>query len=168
MDVLELGMPFSDPTADGPVIQAAANRALAAGVTLEQIFERVSGLRKVTRIPILLTGYWNVFLQYGRQNCVEAARSAGVDGFIIADLPPEADPEFFSLAAEILESRHDPRLEKRSPPAIHGNAGQQRILAARQPTSQFAAVVWDMPVSLARLLTLSNCPMRPAHNRMNR
>ena len=98
VSAVELGVPFSDPIADGPVIQAAANRALAAGVTLEQIFERVSELRKVTRMPILLMGYWNVFLQYGRQNCLEAARSAGVDGFIIPDLPLEADPDFFDLA----------------------------------------------------------------------
>lgn len=98
VSAVELGVPFSDPIADGPVIQAAANRALAAGVTLEQIFERVTALRKVTKMPILLMGYWNVFLQYGRQNCLEAARSAGVDGFIIPDLPPEADPDFFDLA----------------------------------------------------------------------
>jgi len=97
---VELGVPFSDPIADGPVIQAAANRALARGVTLSEIFERVSELRKLTKLPILLMGYWNVFLQYGRERCLQTARSAGVDGFIIADLPPEADPEFFSLAAE--------------------------------------------------------------------
>jgi tryptophan synthase alpha chain len=95
---VELGVPFSDPIADGPVIQAAANRALARGVTLSEIFERVSSLRGRTGIPLLLMGYWNVFLQYGRQRCLEAARSAGVDGFIIPDLPPEADPEFFDLA----------------------------------------------------------------------
>ena len=95
---VELGVPFSDPIADGPVIQAAANRALARGVSLSEIFERVSSLRKLTAVPILLMGYWNVFLQYGRKGCLEAARSAGVDGLIIPDLPPEADPEFFNLA----------------------------------------------------------------------
>ena len=96
---VELGVPFSDPIADGPVIQAAANRALARGVTLQEIFDRVSALRSRTELPLLLMGYWNVFLQYGRERCLEAARSAGVDGFIIADLPPEADPEFMDLAA---------------------------------------------------------------------
>jgi tryptophan synthase alpha chain len=96
---VELGVPFSDPIADGPVIQAAANRALARGVTLEEIFDRVSGLRSRCELPLLLMGYWNVFLQYGRERCLESARSAGVDGFIIADLPPEADPEFLDLAA---------------------------------------------------------------------
>jgi tryptophan synthase alpha chain len=97
---VELGVPFSDPIADGPVIQAAADRALARGVSLSQIYNRVSSLRRRTELPLLLMGYWNVFLQYGRQRCLEAARSAGVDGFIIPDLPPEADPEFFDLARE--------------------------------------------------------------------
>jgi tryptophan synthase alpha chain len=95
---VELGVPFSDPIADGPVIQAAANRALARGVSLSEIFEHVESLRSRTQLPLLLMGYWNVFLQYGRKRCLEAARSAGVDGFIIPDLPPEADPEFFELA----------------------------------------------------------------------
>jgi tryptophan synthase alpha chain len=95
---VELGVPFSDPIADGPVIQAAANRALARGVSLSEIFEHVSSLRRRTELPLLLMGYWNVFLQYGRERCLEAAGSAGVDGFIIPDLPPEADPEFFVLA----------------------------------------------------------------------
>jgi tryptophan synthase alpha chain len=98
VSAVELGVPFSDPIADGPVIQAAANRALARGVSLSEIFERVSSLRKLTAVPVLLMGYWNVFLQYGRQRCLETARSAGVDGLIIPDLPPEADPEFFDLA----------------------------------------------------------------------
>jgi tryptophan synthase alpha chain len=100
VSAVELGVPFSDPIADGPVIQAAANRALARGVSLAEIFERVSSLRRRTQLPLLLMGYWNVFLQYGRKRCLEAARSAGVDGFIIPDLPPEADPAFFQLARE--------------------------------------------------------------------
>jgi tryptophan synthase alpha chain len=95
---VELGVPFSDPIADGPVIQSAANRALSRGVTLPEIFENIASLRKRTDVPLLLMGYWNVFLQYGRERCLLTARSAGVDGFIIADLPPEADPGFFDLA----------------------------------------------------------------------
>jgi tryptophan synthase alpha chain len=82
------------------VIQAAANRALARDVNLGEIFHRVGEIRQQTDLPLLLMGYWNVFLQYGRERCLEAARSVGVDGFIIADLPPEADPDFFNLARE--------------------------------------------------------------------
>lgn len=98
VSAVELGVPFSDPIADGPVIQDAANRALARGVTLNEIFERVAAIRDQSDLPILLMGYWNMFLQYGRERCIDTARSAGVDGFIIADLPPEADPDFFQLA----------------------------------------------------------------------
>ena len=82
---VELGVPFSDPIADGPVIQAAANRALERGVTLAEIFDQVASLRKRTELPLVLMGYWNVFLHYGRQRCLDSARSAGVDGFIIAE-----------------------------------------------------------------------------------
>jgi tryptophan synthase alpha chain len=97
---VELGVPFSDPIADGPVIQAAAGRALARGVTLEQIFEQSARFRSHSALPLLLMGYWNVFLSFGREQTLRAAREAGVDGLIIADLPPEADPEFFELARQ--------------------------------------------------------------------
>jgi len=95
---IELGVPFSDPIADGPVIQAAGNRALAAGVTLRSIFEAVATLRKEAQIPILLMGYWNVFLKAGRTAVLEGASAAGVDGFIIPDLPLEADQAFYAEA----------------------------------------------------------------------
>ena len=102
---VELGVPFSDPIADGPIIQAAANRALDRGVTLSEIFDQVASLRRHTELPLLLMGYWNVFLQYGKKRCLDSARSAGVDGFIIADLPPEADPESRSvIAAALIET----------------------------------------------------------------
>jgi tryptophan synthase alpha chain len=100
VSAVELGVPFSDPIADGPVIQAAANRALHRGVTLTDIFDRVRKIRRRTNLPLLLMGYWNVFLKYGRERCIRSARAAGVDGFIIADLPPEADPDFFTLAKD--------------------------------------------------------------------
>ena len=97
---VELGVPFSDPIADGPVIQAAGNRALAAGVTLQSIFDQVRVFRRRSEMPILLMGYWNVFLQYGRTRVLDASVEAGVDGFIIPDLPADADPEFFAWARE--------------------------------------------------------------------
>jgi len=97
---VELGVPFSDPIADGPVIQAAANRALANGVNLSSIFKQVKRIREKTEIPILLMGYWNVFLQYGRARLLENAKLSAIDGFIIADLPLEAEPKFFANAKE--------------------------------------------------------------------
>lgn len=100
VSAVELGVPFSDPIADGPVIQAAGQSPVGRGVTLNEIFDRIGAIREQTDLPILLMGYWNVFLKYGRERCIETAHSAGVDGFIIADLPPEADPVFFQLARD--------------------------------------------------------------------
>ena len=97
---VELGVPFSDPIADGPIIQAAGNEALSLGVTLPEIYAEVRKLREDSDLPVLLMGYWNVFLQHGRQKSLEAAEDAGVDGLIIPDLPPEADPDFFHMAAD--------------------------------------------------------------------
>jgi tryptophan synthase alpha chain len=95
---VELGVPFSDPIADGPVIQAAGNRALASGVTLKSIFENVERLRSDCSIPILLMGYWNVFRAAGAAAVVEKAASAGLDGFVIPDLPLEAGEDFYGTA----------------------------------------------------------------------
>ena len=100
VSAVELGVPFSDPIADGPVIQAAANRALAAGVTLQAILDAMRGLRRDCDIPVVLMGYWNVFLRYGREKVIAACADAGVDGFVIPDLPAEADPGFYTAARE--------------------------------------------------------------------
>lgn len=88
-DVVELGVPFSDPLADGPTIQRAAERALAAGVTLAKVLGFVKGLKKEVRIPIVLMTYYNVIFHYGEERFVRDAVEAGVAGVIIPDLPPE-------------------------------------------------------------------------------
>ena len=93
-DVIELGMPFSDPMADGPAIQASSQRALAAGMTLAKTLAMVGTFRKDDKeTPVILMGYFNPIYQYGSQNFVEDALTAGVDGLIIVDLPPEEDDE---------------------------------------------------------------------------
>lgn len=89
-DVVELGMPFSDPTADGPAIQRASERALANGTTLRSVLDAVRATRALgARVPILLFGYYNPILRYGEERLVHDAVSAGVDGLLIVDLPPE-------------------------------------------------------------------------------
>jgi tryptophan synthase alpha chain len=88
-DVVELGVPFTDPLADGPSVQAATERALASGTTLEQILDLVRDLRERTQIPIVLMTYYNPALAYGIERLAGRARVAGVDGFIMTDLPPE-------------------------------------------------------------------------------
>ena len=93
-DVIEIGMPFSDPMADGPAIQASSLRALRAGQTMEKTLQLVSGFRaKDTDTPIVLMGYYNPIFVMGPERFLTAAKAAGVDGLIVVDLPPEADEE---------------------------------------------------------------------------
>lgn len=93
-DIIELGMPFSDPMADGPAIQAASVRALAAGMNLRQTLAMVADFRQENQhTPIILMGYYNPIYRFGVADFLAAARDAGVDGLIIVDLPPEEDDE---------------------------------------------------------------------------
>jgi tryptophan synthase alpha chain len=93
-DLVELGMPFSDPMADGPAIQAAGLRALRAGQTMERTLQLVRDFRAGDRdTPMVLMGYYNPIYAYGRERFVADAVAAGVDGLIVVDLPPEADDE---------------------------------------------------------------------------
>lgn len=93
-DVIELGMPFTDPMADGPSIQAAGLRALKVGMTLKRTLDLVRGFRKDDdATPIVLMGYYNPIYIYGVDKFLADAKSAGVDGLIIVDLPPEEDDE---------------------------------------------------------------------------
>lgn len=96
-DVIELGFPFSDPMADGPVIQAASERALAAGTTLSKVLALVSRVRRHTNVPIVLMGYFNPVFRYGAARFAHDAAVSGVDGLLLVDLPPEE-------AAEVQES----------------------------------------------------------------
>ena len=89
VDILEIGVPFSDPTADGPVIQAASHRALTAGATLAGILDMIDEVRQVSEIPIVLFGYYNPILSYGAERFAVKAREVGVDGILVVDLPPE-------------------------------------------------------------------------------
>ena len=90
-DLLELGLPFSDPLADGIVNQLAAQRALAAGTNVRGVFECVREIRKGSRIPIVLYSYLNPIFQFGAEKFHREAEDAGVDGLLILDLPPEED-----------------------------------------------------------------------------
>ncbi|WP_404827033.1 tryptophan synthase subunit alpha [Desulfuromonas versatilis] len=88
-DLIELGFPFSDPMADGPTIQAASERALAAGTTLPGILQMVARVRRHTNVPIILMGYYNPVFRYGAERFAKDAAAAGVDGLLLVDLPPE-------------------------------------------------------------------------------
>ncbi len=92
-DILEIGAPFSDPTADGPVIQEAAQRSLKTGTTLAGVMQLITELRKISQIPIVLFGYFNPIFAYGTEKFARDAARAGVDGVLVVDLPPEEAPE---------------------------------------------------------------------------
>jgi len=93
-DIIEIGMPFSDPMADGPTIQLSSLRAIKSGANLEQIFSICDFIRKKNNeIPIILMGYYNVIFNYGVKKFVDNCQNAGVDGLIIVDLQPDEDSE---------------------------------------------------------------------------
>lgn len=93
VDLIELGVPFSDPLADGPVIQEASNRSLERGTTLAKILKLVESIRQKSQIPILLMSYLNPILSFGLQAFAKQAHKVGVDGLIIPDLPPDEGAE---------------------------------------------------------------------------
>jgi tryptophan synthase alpha chain len=121
-DIIELGMPFSDPMADGPAIQAASQRALANGMTLRKTLSLVRRFRdRDQETPIVLMGYYNPIYVYPTESFLDDARAAGVDGLIVVDVPPEADDEvclpardrgiaFIRLATPTTDDRRLPRV----------------------------------------------------------
>jgi tryptophan synthase alpha chain len=95
-DMLEIGFPYSDPVADGPVIQASSKQALENGMDLTLLFEQLKALRQKVSIPVLLMGYVNPMLQYGVENFCKSCAEVGVDGCIVPDLPMAEYEEFYS------------------------------------------------------------------------
>jgi tryptophan synthase alpha chain len=122
VDIVELGMPFTDPMADGPAIQAAGQRALTAGQTMKKTLAMVRAFREGdTETPLILMGYFNPIYSMGVDRFLEEARAAGVDGLIVVDLPPEEDDElclpanraglhFIRLATPTTDDRRLPKV----------------------------------------------------------
>jgi tryptophan synthase alpha chain len=118
-DVVELGVPFSDPLADGPVIQRAGLRALASGTSLPRVLEMVSTLRAQVRVPIVLMTYYNPVLAFGLKSFTRAAVTAGVDGVIVPDLPyeeseplrDEAEPAGLDVVQLVAPTSTPPRVK---------------------------------------------------------
>ena len=98
-DVIELGIPFSDPLADGPTIQRASERALKAGTTLAGVLELVGRIRQSSQVPLVLFGYYNPFFQMGEEKFAAAASSAGADGVLVTDLTPEESVDYRRILA---------------------------------------------------------------------
>ena len=96
-DIIEIGMPFSDPMADGPTIQLSSNRAISKGIDLENIFFLTSEIKKIKDdLPIILMGYYNLILHFGIKQFVKKCKENGVDGLIIVDLQPEEDEDLIN------------------------------------------------------------------------
>ena len=96
-DIIEIGMPFSDPMADGPTIQLSSNRAISKGIDLENIFFLTSEIKKIKAdLPIILMGYYNLILHFGIKQFVKKCKENGVDGLIIVDLQPEEDEDLIN------------------------------------------------------------------------
>ena len=119
-DILELGIPFSDPVADGPTIQKADERSLAAGTTTESVFAIVRELRKNTNVPIVFLTYYNTVYHRGINSFYQEAHEAGVDGILIADMPVEESDEVYEAASRygidpiflITQTTSDARIKK--------------------------------------------------------
>lgn len=131
-DVLEVGIPFSDPMADGPTIQAACRRSLAGGMTTRHALSLVSSFRKGHDTPVVIFGYYNPFLQYGIRKFCRDARSAGADGVLVVDLPAEEAGEMMPDA-------------KRSGldwiPLVSPTSGRERIRRAASNGSGFLYLI---------------------------
>ena len=96
-DIIELGIPFSDPTAEGPVIQAANMRALSGNITTDKIFDFVRELRKNVAVPMVFMTYANVVFSYGSEKFIKTCSETGIDGLILPDLPYEEKDEFYPI-----------------------------------------------------------------------
>jgi tryptophan synthase alpha chain len=139
-DILELGLPFSDPLADGIVNQLAAQRALAAGATVRGVLDCVRNIRKKSEIPIVLYTYVNPIFQFGLEQFYAEAGTAGVDGLLILDLPPEEDIAETGEAGQRLQ-RETTRSQTADPGST--NLIHIRLIAPTTPPERIVQVVKD-------------------------
>ena len=155
-DLIELGMPFSDPMADGPSIQAAGYRALKAGMTLARVLELARGFRQLdTGTPLVLMGYFNPIYSYGVEAFAADAAAAGVDGLIVVDLPPEVDGELRGPAArsglEIIRLATPTTDAKRLPRVLEGAGGFLYYVSVAGVTGTKQAGADEVAAAVARL-----------------
>lgn len=163
-DVIELGMPFSDPMADGPAIQASSLRALKAGMTLARTLELARRFRERDQdTPLVLMGYYNPIYHRGVARFLEEARAAGVDGLIVVDLPPEEDAELCRPATEA--GLHWIRLatpttdDARLPKVLHNTSGFIYYVSIMGITGTRSASREAVAEAVARLKRHSDLPV---------
>ena len=163
-DVIEIGMPFSDPMADGPAIQLAGQRALKNGQTLAKTIELVRQFREhEADTPIVLMGYYNPIYIYGNERFLDDAASAGVDGLIIVDLPPEADDELCIPAMErginFIRLATPTTDEKRLPTVLNNTSGFVYYVSITGITGSAAPDAQNVAVSVERIKQKTKLPV---------
>jgi tryptophan synthase alpha chain len=163
VDILEIGVPFSDPTADGPAIQAASQRAIGKGTTLGKILAMIAGVRPLIRIPIVLFGYYNPILSYGPVRFAADAAAAGVDGILVVDLPPEeseelrrhTDPAGLAFVTLIAPTTDPVRARK----ILRGAAGFAYFISVTGVTGTTASRPEDVRKELERIRKMTTLPV---------
>lgn len=163
-DVIELGVPFSDPMADGPAIQLSSQRALKAGMTLKKVLAMVSDFRRSdSDTPIVLMGYYNPIYIYGVEAFLLEAKKAGVDGLIIVDLPPEEEAELAKPAADAginfiyltAPTSDDVRL----PRVLAGASGFVYYVSITGITGTTSAAATDVEAAVGRIKKHTDLPV---------
>lgn len=164
VDVIELGMPFTDPMADGPTIQLAGQRALEGGQTLQKTLDMVAEFRKSDKTtPIVMMGYYNPIYSRGVDRFLTDAKAAGVDGLIVVDLPPEEDAElcipardaglnFIRLATPTTD-------DKRLPKVLQNTSGFVYYVSITGITGAAAAQSTDVAPEVARIKSQTDLPV---------
>lgn len=163
-DVIEIGMPFSDPMADGPVIQASSVRALKAGQTMKRTLQLVRDFRaKDNLTPIILMGYYNPIYIYPGEAFLDEAREAGVDGMIVVDVPPEADNELCLPAMErglsFIRLATPTTNDARLPAVLANTSGFVYYVSITGITGAAAPVVSDVSAQVARIKRATTLPV---------
>jgi len=163
-DVIELGMPFSDPMADGPAIQAASLRALKAGQTMKKTLAMVAEFRQADPdTPIVLMGYYNPIYRYTVTKFLDDAKAAGVDGLIVVDVPPEADDEVCLPAVErglnFIRLATPTTDAKRLPSVLSNTSGFVYYVSITGITGSAAPVVNDVHSQVARIKAATELPV---------
>ena len=163
VDILEVGVPFSDPTADGPVIQDASQRALAAGMTPGGVLDLVRRLRSDLDAPIVLFGYANPLFQYGYDKVAAAAAEAGVDGLLVVDIPFGEEEELREAAADhglyLIPLLAPTTTSERATAILKGAEGFAYYIMVTGVTGAREQVVADLGRRVAGLRRISNIPI---------
>ena len=160
-DLIELGIPFSDPTAEGPVIQGANLRALQGGVTTDQIFGLVRDLRRDVTIPLVFMTYANVVFSYGAERFFSACRETGIDGLILPDLPFEEKEEVDVVAGNYgidLISMIAPTSKERIRKIAKGAKGFLYVVSSMGVTGERTNITTDIDGMLKEIRSVSNVP----------